>query len=93
MRALVVGGGIGGIAAAVALTRRGIEVRVYEQAARLAEVGAGVGITPNSLRVLDRLGLSAGVSRLGVPLTDTRLCRAGGQPVAIAQTSSSVPAS
>jgi len=52
MRALVVGGGIGGMAAAVALIRRGIEVRVYEQAPRLAEVGAGVVLAPNSLRLL-----------------------------------------
>jgi salicylate hydroxylase len=73
MRALVVGGGIGGIAAAAALTRRGIEVRVYEQAARLAEVGAGVGITPNGLRVLDRLGLSA-------VMPDMSAARPAGQP-------------
>ena len=82
MRALVVGGGIGGLAAAVALARSDIEVRVYEQAARLAEVGAGVVLTPNSLRLLDRLGLGTGIFRLGVRLTDSRLCRADGQPAA-----------
>jgi salicylate hydroxylase len=44
LRAVVVGGGIGGIAAAVALVRAGIDVGVYEQAQQLAEVGAGVSL-------------------------------------------------
>lgn len=82
MRAVIVGGGIGGLAAAVALTRRDVEVRVYEQAPRLAEVGAGVVLAPNSLRLLDRMGLGAGISRLGTRLSDTRLCLADGQPAA-----------
>jgi salicylate hydroxylase len=51
LRAVVVGGGIGGTAAAVALTRAGIDVQVYEQAARLTEVGAGVSLAPNGRRV------------------------------------------
>ena len=52
LRAVVVGGGIGGIAAAVALTRAGIDVQVYEQAQQLTEVGAGVSLAPNGLRML-----------------------------------------
>ena len=47
LRAVVVGGGIGGIAAAVALVRAGIDVQVHEQAQQLAEVGAGVSLAPN----------------------------------------------
>jgi salicylate hydroxylase len=82
MRAVIVGGGIGGLAAAVALTRRDVEVRVYEQAPRLAEVGAGVVLAPNSLRLLDRMGLGARISQLGTRLSDTRLCLADGQPAA-----------
>jgi choline dehydrogenase-like flavoprotein len=58
---VVVGGGIGGIAAAVALARAGIDVRVYEQAQQLAEVGAGVSLAPNGLRMLERLGVGEGV--------------------------------
>jgi salicylate hydroxylase len=57
LRAVVVGGGIGGMAAAVALDRAGIDVRVYEQARELTEVGAGVSLAPNGLRMLDRLGV------------------------------------
>ena len=59
LRAVVVGGGIGGIAAAVALARAGVDVRVYEQAQQLAEVGAGVSLAPNGLRMLERLGCSS----------------------------------
>ena len=57
LRVAVVGGGIGGITAAVALSQRGIEVSVYEQARALSEIGAGVAIQPNGLRMLRRLGL------------------------------------
>ena len=52
LRAVVVGGGIGGMAAAVALDRAGINVQVYEQARELTEVGAGVALAPNGLRIL-----------------------------------------
>ena len=58
LRAVVVGGGIGGTAAAVALARAGIDVQLYEQARELTEVGAGVSLAPNGLRMLDRLGVS-----------------------------------
>jgi 2-polyprenyl-6-methoxyphenol hydroxylase-like FAD-dependent oxidoreductase len=54
---LVVGGGIGGLAAALALSRRGCRVRVAEQAARFAEIGAGLQLGPNALRSFDRLGV------------------------------------
>ena len=57
MRVLVAGGGIGGMAAALALLRRGIDVDVYEQARELKEVGAGVQLAPNGTRVLYALGV------------------------------------
>ena len=63
LRAVVVGGGIGGIAAAVALARAGIDVGVYEQAQQLTEVGAGVSLAPNGLRILERLGVGGGIRR------------------------------
>lgn len=53
----VVGGGIGGLTAALALLRRGYEVSVFEQASQLQEVGAGLQISPNGVRVLCALGL------------------------------------
>jgi salicylate hydroxylase len=54
----VIGGGIGGLAAALAFSRFGAAVTVYEQAEALTEVGAGLQITPNGCRVLAALGLS-----------------------------------
>jgi salicylate hydroxylase len=56
-RITVLGGGIGGFAAATALAQRGAEVSVLEQAARISEVGAGIQISPNGVAVLDALGL------------------------------------
>ncbi|MGH7983942.1 MAG: FAD-dependent monooxygenase [Candidatus Udaeobacter sp.] len=53
----VVGGGIGGIAAAVALHRIGADVSVYERATQLREVGAGMMLWPNATRILRELGL------------------------------------
>src|SRR5277367_6047671 len=55
----IVGGGIGGLAAALALARRGIDVDVYEQSPELRELGAGVQISANGTRVLHALGLKA----------------------------------
>lgn len=66
----VVGGGIGGLSAANALVRHGVDVTVFEQAAQLGEVGAGVMTTPNSIRLLSRMGFGAEIERLGVRITD-----------------------
>ena len=54
---LVAGGGIGGLAAALALTRQGFEVLVLEQAAELGEIGAGIQLGPNAFHAFDALGV------------------------------------
>ena len=59
MDIIVVGAGIGGLAAAAALLKRGHRLRVYEQAAELGEVGAGIQMSANAVKVLDHLGLRA----------------------------------
>ncbi|MFB8005117.1 FAD-dependent monooxygenase [Nocardia sp. NPDC056000] len=56
-RAVIVGGGIGGLATAIALARRGWEVEVLERSTRIEEVGAGLSLWPNALRALAALGL------------------------------------
>src|SRR2546421_9932031 len=56
-RVLIAGGGIGGLAAALALLKLGVDVEVYEQAAELKEVGAGVQLAANGTRVLYALGI------------------------------------
>src|SRR5689334_1966353 len=62
----IVGAGIGGLTAALALIRQGIGVDIYEQAPELKELGAGVQISSNGTRVLDALGLGKEAERLGV---------------------------
>jgi 2-polyprenyl-6-methoxyphenol hydroxylase-like FAD-dependent oxidoreductase len=62
----IIGGGIGGVTAALSLLRAGFDVHVYEQASALREVGAGINITPNAARILHRLGLAEPLDQLGV---------------------------
>ncbi|SOD61169.1 2-polyprenyl-6-methoxyphenol hydroxylase [Streptomyces zhaozhouensis] len=57
MKVIIVGGGIGGLAAAVAFHQRGWRVEVLERAPAFTEIGAGLSIQPNGLRALDQLGL------------------------------------
>jgi salicylate hydroxylase len=63
-KVLISGGGIAGLATALALRQRGVEVTVLEQATQLREVGAGLQISPNGSRVLQALGLGAAVEAL-----------------------------
>jgi salicylate hydroxylase len=70
MRIIVVGAGIGGLTAALMLRRAGLDVEVFEQAAELREIGAGVQISPNATHLLHRLGLADALRRVAVrPLT------------------------
>ncbi|WP_324276568.1 FAD-dependent monooxygenase [Blastococcus brunescens] len=89
-RVVIVGGGIGGLFAANALVQLGIPVSVHEQAPALGEVGAGVFLTPNSVRQLQRVGLEPAVSRLGARVgADSRYFRHDGAPIAPVQTTDS----
>jgi salicylate hydroxylase len=62
----VVGGGIGGLSAALSLIGAGLEVHVYERAAMLGEIGAGVQVSPNASRILHGLGLGTELAKTGV---------------------------
>ena len=79
LEAVVVGGGIGGVATALALHRQGVSVGVYEQAPELTEVGAGVSLAPNGLLMLDHLGVSGAVERFGARHWKTELRLADGR--------------
>jgi salicylate hydroxylase len=78
LRVAVIGGGIGGAAAVAALVQRRIDVRLYEQAPALSEVGAGVAIQPNGVRVLQRLGLGEELLRFGARWVDPQFRRCDG---------------
>ncbi len=58
----IVGGGVGGLAAAIALQRHGHRVTVFEQAGQFGRVGADINLTPNAVRALDGLGAGVGAS-------------------------------
>ncbi|MFJ6622377.1 FAD-dependent monooxygenase [Kitasatospora sp. NPDC091335] len=66
-QAIVIGGGIGGLTAALALHRQGVPVRVHERAESLEPVGAGLVLAPNALRSLDRLGVGERLRALATP--------------------------
>jgi salicylate hydroxylase len=69
MRIAVVGGGIGGLSTALFLRRAGLnKVTVFEQAPELAEIGAGIQVAPNAVRLLRRLGLAERLREVGVRL-------------------------
>ena len=66
MKVAVIGGGIGGLSAGLQLLKAGLDVDVHEQAPQIAEIGAGIQISPNASRLLHRLGLRAAMDAVGV---------------------------
>lgn len=79
---VIVGGGIGGLSTALALHHVNIPVQVYEKASRFTEVGAGVNLSPNSVRVLDHAGVGPELMRQGTPtFALASLMRFDGAPV------------
>jgi salicylate hydroxylase len=82
----IVGGGIGGLFAASALLAQGLRVSVYEQSPALGEVGAGVYVTPNAVRHLERVGLGPAVEKWGARVgKDSAYYRHDGSPIARVQ--------
>jgi 2-polyprenyl-6-methoxyphenol hydroxylase-like FAD-dependent oxidoreductase len=71
--ALIIGGGIGGLATAIALRRAGLVALVFERAPELREQGAGLSLWPNGLRALDALGLGAKVRARSLPDLESAL--------------------
>lgn len=63
----IVGGGIGGLTAAMQLGVVGFKVRVYESAAEIRELGVGINIQPHGMRELSRLGIEPALAESGIP--------------------------
>ena len=85
---VIIGGGIGGLFAANALIAQGLSVSVYEQASALGEVGAGVYVTPNAVRHLERVGLGPAVKKWGARVgPGSYYFRHDGTPIAAVQVS------
>src|SRR5690349_10337115 len=66
MKAIIIGAGIGGLAAAIGLRRAGAEIEVYERAAQIGEVGAGITLWPNAIKALGQLGLAEQIRAISV---------------------------
>ena len=66
MKVLIAGAGIGGLVTALALERRGIEVRVFESAREIAPLGVGINLLPHAMAELAALGLADEIAVLGV---------------------------
>jgi 2-polyprenyl-6-methoxyphenol hydroxylase-like FAD-dependent oxidoreductase len=85
MRAIVVGAGIGGLTAGLFLRRAGLDVRVFEAARKIKELGVGINVLPHATKELDRLGLldalvAAGVLTREVVRFDSRGTLMGAEP-------------
>jgi len=74
-RVAIIGAGIGGLTAAVAMHLRGIDVDVYEQASEIGEIGAGVSLSPNAIKAFRSLGLYEQIADIGFE-SDNQLVRA-----------------
>ena len=81
MSVLIIGGGIGGLAAAVALRRAGIAAQVFERAPQIREVGAGLTIWSPAVTALRRMGLEEQVMPLGPEIDRFKLLSPGGQVI------------
>jgi 2-polyprenyl-6-methoxyphenol hydroxylase-like FAD-dependent oxidoreductase len=85
-KGIIIGAGIGGLSAALALLKKGIDVRIYEQASEMNEVGAGIWIAPNGLKVLEELGISDEVIASGKALTRVSIIDCKERPISVIET-------
>lgn len=79
MNALIIGGGIGGLTAAIALRRAGIDATVYERTPELREVGAGITLWANAIAALAQLDLAEPIMALGMPELQGSIRAANGE--------------
>jgi 2-polyprenyl-6-methoxyphenol hydroxylase-like FAD-dependent oxidoreductase len=81
MKALVIGGGIGGLSAALCLFEQGIEVEVFEQADGIRELGVGINLLPHAVKELSELGLLERLDTTGVRTKELIYCNRFGQRI------------
>jgi len=69
----IIGGGIGGLTIAIALQKKGIDVRVFEQAKKIKPVGAGIILANNAMQVYEKLGLRKEIEQSGNPISSVNI--------------------
>jgi 2-polyprenyl-6-methoxyphenol hydroxylase-like FAD-dependent oxidoreductase len=79
VKAIIIGGGIGGLTTAIALRKAGIEAEVYERAPELREVGAGIGLITYAIHALGALGLGEAIQSVALPGVQSGLWNQSGR--------------
>ena len=77
----IIGAGIGGLTTAIALQQKGIESRVYEQAAEIKPVGAGIILANNAMQVYEKLGLREAIEAQGNPISAMKITQSNLKPI------------
>ena len=81
MKVIIAGAGIGGLAAAIALQRKGIDVRVFEQVAQIRALGVGINLLPHAVGVLSSLGLADALAAVAIPTREVAFMNRHGQHI------------
>src|SRR5688500_9148674 len=86
-KGIIIGAGIGGLTTAIALAKKGISGTVYEQADEIREVGAGIWVAPNGLKVYEKLGIVQDIIDAGRELEKISIVDLNKKPISIVDSS------
>jgi 2-polyprenyl-6-methoxyphenol hydroxylase-like FAD-dependent oxidoreductase len=84
-KGIIIGAGIGGLTTAIALAQNGIETIIFEQASVLDEIGAGIWVAPNGLKIYDKLGFSNEIIEAGKTLEKITVADLKQNPISVIQ--------
>src|SRR4029453_12832775 len=79
----IIGAGIGGLTTAIALAQKGIETTIYEQASEINEIGAGIWVAPNGLKIFSKLGLASEIIEAGKILEKISVVDLNQNPISV----------
>lgn len=82
-KGIIIGAGIGGLTTAIALAKKGFDVTIYEQADEIKEVGAGIWVAPNGLKVYEKLGISRNIIEAGNELEKISIVDLNKKPISV----------
>jgi 2-polyprenyl-6-methoxyphenol hydroxylase-like FAD-dependent oxidoreductase len=82
-KGIIIGAGIGGLTTAIALAKKGIQVKIYEKAKEIKEVGAGVWIAPNGMKIFNKLGIAEEIIAAGKKLKRISVVDLNYKPISV----------